>query len=129
MKVAIVKGYDSQCYECNCQVALGISDWVEVTPQELQLLRTWCWKHTKDNTYYVLIEHVDSITEVPLAINEILKDQAQEAVRAQKAKEQRELEKKQREERKYQKLLDAQKKSLEEKRALLTSLKKELGEE
>lgn len=117
-KIALLKIIPSSYYENFEEVIAAISEWEEVTSEELKLMRAFY----AANGGYTIVEFVDNQREkIDFAVKAQLKFIKEEEIKKQKEKEEKAAKALARKHKLEQK-------KLEEKKKLLEKLKQELGE-
>lgn len=121
-KIALIKvdiHYSS--YDDSYDILNSISEWEEVTKEELKLLKDYFGRNYKDKQI-IVIEFVENQREtINLAVKaqlEYIKKEEEKRLAEKKAKEEKTLARK----------LKSDQKKLEDKKKLLEQLKKEFGE-
>ena len=119
-KIALIKFHESYSFDDYERIIDGITEWEEVTAEELKLLKDY---HRNYNVDWTIIEFVERQKEtIEFAVSAQIKHA--KAFQEKQKKEQEERERKSLERR-----LKKEKKTIENKRKLLEELKAELGEE
>lgn len=109
-------------YEIINYLFRNCTDWEEVTPEECNMLQNWCFRHSNDETVYVLIRREECVKETIQDCIKYAKLEEKKKAEKKKAAQEKKLAKKKEKEAKGIEKLEV---STELKRKWYEELKKE----